>query len=752
MDQFYNPSSVAPFQAGYMLLVGMGTGKDGYNGLKFEYGEVPGPGQVPKFSDYNFIDSTNPKAKPTSTVTQNGNYKGCIPYLFALDDQTLQVIYYGEENGQEGVFGHTFVFDGTNLNRVATAQLLVSVSKTEGGIFQFGASTVPGMPGVIVATPSSGSIGVNLTWCAPPSDPQSQTYNLDTQLLTSQPLSLDSAAFLLSLAIVVNTTGFSDAPFFGILLVGTIGQTAPVFLLNAFPIEMSNGVPTAISGFSANSATIYESCLGLFRGCDGTAYAQAEMNGGMGITQIGFGLQAQTLLCSDWLEVANSKDANQMAPVFYTFGAFNPNPNIGDTETVAVYRSIAWNSSHFQTDQVGNAKRTVFQETTDPENSQGIVIGIIDSGPPTPNENVVSLPVDTQTGTTTFGVTTAESTGWTMSSSLGAVFEIKATAGIPKVFSASNTMKLSLGVTGGGSQQTQSTEIQAFSSQASTVAGQNGSVTSTQGVAMVYYPTYTCYQFDFLDATGSPIAGAAPYFELYPTGWVNRTLPFDYDPNAKSGIIPGELMSYVVDPATLSALKSEMLNSTGTVEFAWSTAGTESLQNSLLESGTKNIGTYLDFEDSISGTFGDEVSSVSVSAGVQVKFNFNYTWTQSTTDQISTQIASVLSAATGQNPGAYGNYTYDVYLLAHDNAYTQDLIELLQSYPTPTNQAVLKVIAPGSVPWKMMHVLRAWEQAPASGSESTEAMAEFLKRYPGWRPRTLKTTRPKALRTGTGPA
>lgn len=746
MDQFYNPSSVAPFLAGYMLLVGDSTGKDGYNGLKFEYGEVPGPGQAPKFSDYTFIDSTNPKAKPTSTVTQNGNYKGCIPCLFALDDQTLQVIYYGRENGQEGVFGHTFVFDGTNLNRVATTQLLVAMSTPVGGNLQIGASTIPGMPGVIVATQSSDPAGVNLTWCSPPSNPQTQTYNLDTQLLTSVPLALDSTPISLSLAVVVNTTGSNDAPFFGILLVGTIGQASGVFLLNAFPIDMSNGVPNAVSSFSTTPTANYERFLGLFRGGDGVAYAQALMNGGMSISPITFGPQAQTLVCDNWVAVANSKDASKMAPVFYTFGALDPNPNIGDTQTVAAYRSIAWNSTHFQTDQVGQVRRTVFQETTDPESSQGIVIGIIDSGPPTPNENVVNLPVNTVTGTTTFGITSTKATGWTMASSLGAVFEFKATAGIPKVFSASNTLKLSLGVTGGGSQQTQTTELQSFYSSSSTVAGQNGSVISTQGIALVYFPTYTCYQFDFLDANGNPIPGAAPYFELYPTGWVIRSIQFYYDPNAQSGIIPGELMSYAVDPATLSKLQSEMLNSSSSVEFAWSTAGGESTQKSLLESGTKNIGTYLDFEDSISGTFGDEVSSVSVSAGVQVKFNFTYTWTQSTSDQIQTVITN-LNAATGQNPGAYGNYTYDVYLLAHDNAYTQDLIEQLQSYPTADNQALLRVIAPGSVPWKMMHVVRAWPQEPAQGDQVTDAMAEFLKRHPGWKPRTFKTTRPKARTT-----
>src|SRR5689334_12884032 len=165
MDQFDNPSAIAPFLAGYMLLEAGKADKDGYTGLQFKYGVISAPGQMPKFEDYNFVDSTNLKAKPTSTVTANGNYKGSVPYLFALDDQTLQVIYFVIENDQAGVFGHTFVWDGTSLNRVATAQLLISMSKPEGGFFQIGASTITGLPGFIIATQSSNSNGLNLTWC-----------------------------------------------------------------------------------------------------------------------------------------------------------------------------------------------------------------------------------------------------------------------------------------------------------------------------------------------------------------------------------------------------------------------------------------------------------------------------------------------------------------------------------------------------------------------------------------------------------
>ncbi len=741
MNHFDNPSSVAPFRAGYMLLVGMATGKDGYNGLKFEYGELPGPGQMPKFSDFQYFDMTNPGSKPTEVVTQNGNLKGCTPYLFALDEQTLQVVYYGRENGVEGIFGHTFIDTGTNLERIATAQLLVG--QLPEGRIQPGATTIPGMPGVLIASPASNNAGINLTWCAPPSNPQTETYDLETQLLTPISLAVAGASsFALSLAVVVNNfSGFADTPFLAVLAL----MSSANFGLVSLGINLSNGTASVSDDTPVWNWAMNQNIFGLFRGADGIAYAQSQIGGELNISPVNFGSYSSGQLwieCADWSVVANSKGVSQMAPVFYTFGTLDANPNIGDSQVVPVYRSLAWNSTNFQTDQVGQVKRTVFSQTTDPNKSQGIVIGIIESGPPVPNENVVNLPVGSLLGTTTFGVTETSATGWTMTSSLGGVFEFKANAGVPKVFSVNSSMKISLGVTGGGSQTTQETELQSFYSQSSTVAGQKEVVVNTQGVALIYFPTYTCYQYDFLDASGNPIAGAAPYFELYPTGWVYRSPGFDYDPNAQSGIIPGELMSYVVDSDELSTLKSDMLNSSSSVELAWGSAGGESTQSSLLESGTKSIGTYLDFEESIGATFGDELSSVSVSAGVQAKFNFNYTWSNSTNDQIQTQLG--LLAASASNPGAYSNYTYDVYLLEHDQSHTQDLINLLQSNPTPNNQALLEIIAPGSVPWKMVHVLRAWQQDPSPEGELSDTMAAFLERHPGWKPRRLNTARLKA--------
>jgi hypothetical protein len=744
MDQFENPSSVAPFRAGYMLLVGMGTGDDGYNGLKFQYGELPGPGQTPKFSDFDFFDATKPGSKPTQVVTQNGNLKGSVPYLFALDQQTFQVVYYGRENGVAGVFGHTFVDNGTNLERIATAQLLVS-PKIGGEVPQLGAATIPGFPGVIMATQNIDGNGIDLTWCSPPPNPQTQTYDLNVQLL--QTVQTEFGPQSLSLSVVVNSfNGTADLPFLGVFSV--LAPVTETIILFGFGIGMSSGTPNIVLNWvGASDNALQGKLFGLFRGADGVAYAQAQIEGWLNVSPLTVDPDPPNWIqFGDWTQVNNSHGVSQMAPVFYTFGALDPNPNIGDTQTVAMYRSFAWDSSHFQTDQVGQVKRTVFSETTDPETAQGIVLGIIDSGPPTPNENVANLAPDTLVGTTTFGVTQVDATGWTMSSSLGGTFEYKSNNGIPGIFSVNSQMQIALGVTGGGSMQIQSTDVQSFYSQSSTVAGDEGTtVINSQGVALIYFPTYTCYQFDFLDSSGNPVAGSPPYFELYPTGWVQRSPAFDYNPEATSGIIPGELMSYVVDSSSLSTLETELLNSSSQIELAWGTEGGDLPQSSQLTSGTKSVGTYLNFQESISATFGDGLDSVTVGAGVQASFNFNYTWSSSVNDQIQTQIG--LLAASAQNPNAYTNYTYDVLLLEHDQAHTQELISLLESYQTPNNQALLEIIAPNSVPWKMMHVLRSWQQEGQTQSQASGAMADFLARHPGWKPRGLGTRKLKAAGT-----
>jgi hypothetical protein len=236
---------------------------------------------------------------------------------------------------------------------------------------------------------------------------------------------------------------------------------------------------------------------------------------------------------------------------------------------------------------------------------------------------------------------------------------------------------------------------------------------------------------------GVPLPAASPYYELYPTGLVTNAMSFDYDPDpaTPSGIMPGELMSYVLTADEITTLTGQLLVPNSMAQFAWSTAGQSPTAQQYLTSSSHSWGAYFEFNNSINASAGFEIASLKVGAGVDLKYNFNYTWSASESDQIQTGVT--LSAASAQPAGAYTRYTYEAYLLAHDPQHTQDLITLLNSYNTPNNQALLSCIEPDSAPWMIVHGVLSYEQTPPSQGQESTAMTEFLRKYPGWKPRSF---------------
>src|SRR5690242_5499273 len=151
----------------------MGTGKDSRNGLELLYGEVETADQLPKFQSINFLDGQS----STSIVTQNGVYRGSVPYLFALDACTLVALYVGEENGQSGIWAHVFYDDGATLSRVATLQAVAADLNFIAAAPVFGASTIPGLSGFLLAY--NNAAGLTYTWCTLPAYTPGQPLQLN---------------------------------------------------------------------------------------------------------------------------------------------------------------------------------------------------------------------------------------------------------------------------------------------------------------------------------------------------------------------------------------------------------------------------------------------------------------------------------------------------------------------------------------------------------------------------------------------
>lgn len=704
MSIFENASAVAPFRAGYLVLQGMGTGSNSRNGLDLLYGEVGTANELPKFQSTNFFDGQS----STSIVTQNGVYHGSVPYLFALDDSTIVALYAGEENGQTGIWAHVFFDDGATLTRVTALQQLAGDLDFLSSAPIFGASTVPGLSGFLLAY--NNADGMAYTWCSLPSYTPGQPIPLNVVRITGGGDGTVNGN--VSLVVVVSGAG-SDTPVQAVQTVN-YGKHLDV---NIYGLDVSSGVPVIQAGANAEIDGQW-GVFSLFRGADGLPWYQTT-TGGKTIT-LGVVASDATLTPGP----ATSLPAPSLphpAPVYYTFGEFTTNPPVGLQETVPVYRTLLFGAGSGDPVQVGQARRTVFQQEP-PPTQQGVVIGIFDSGPPIPNANLAGLSPDVTIGTTAFGEIDSQTTGWTINSSIGGFFQYQSSSGIPGILSVTQKFKISFGVTAAFSQQATTQQIKSYYATASTILDRDQLVTNPQGVALVGFTSFIGYRYVFLDTTGSPVPNAPPYYELYSTGWTINSLPYDYNPAATAGKLPGNILSYVMDEGEEQSLEQNLLNGASIAQLAWSTSGGASVQSASITQGSKSIGTNLNFQASIGGSLGPPGENVSVSVGVQASFTFNYTWSTSTTDQIGT--SDQLGPLNNPPPaGAYSSYSYDVLILAHNQQYTTELISLLQSYPSANNTRLLGQMAPNSSPWQIIHIVRAYELAAANAAAAARGAA-----------------------------
>jgi hypothetical protein len=715
MKQFDNPSAVAPFRDGYLLLTGMGTGKDSRHGLQLQYGVVESPDQLPKYSTFQFLDQTQQKPAQTSIVTPNGVYENFVPYLFALDDSTIVAVYAGEEQGKAGVWAHVFYDDGATLNRVTAYQQLVTDLATNPPS-QIGASTVPGQSGFITAYMSVNT-GQSLLWCSLPAYTPGQAVNLNAQPVFWT-AGLDSAYRSgaatgssgaagegdQSFVAIVNGSGAgaNGAPCIGVgvQIVGSVY----VFWLAEIDFPSGGGTPTlaSISSFSVAPGTKTMPPISLFRGADGLAWYQ--------LAQTPFTIGQVSPTAMALVNTTTLKyDVSKPAPVYFTFGdGFETDLEPGQPpQTVPVYQTFLFDGSSGSITQIGQAQRTAWQQDAPPQ-QQGMLIGIIASGPPVPNQNIASLASGVTYGTTTFGITTANATGWSVNASLGGFFQVKGSVS-DGIYSGNAGFKLSFGINSAFSRTTTTQQVRSFSGAAGSHTDQGNVVINPQGMALVYRYSFVGYMFQFLDLNGAPVAGSPPYYELYTVNPSMQPMPFDYPPSS-SGAYPGNLLSYQVDQDIMNQYQNDQLNGASIAQFGWATSGSTPLGVGAISAGTKSVGATAAFEATVGATIGPPGNNLEITAGVTANFAFNYTWTTTETDTLQT-VVNLGPLNDPPPPGAYAAYSYNVYLLAHSVDFTTGLIAMLNAYPTDENKQLLAAIMPSSAPWMMVHALTSYELA-----------------------------------------
>ncbi len=184
--------------------------------------------------------------------------------------------------------------------------------------------------------------------------------------------------------------------------------------------------------------------FGLFRGADGLPWYQGVAEGS--------GVIAAGVVGSDGslvpAAVANmpSKLLPFPAPVYYTFGDFTVNPEVGAQKAVAgLSHDFCSAAIPAMSRRLAEARRTVFEQEP-PATPQGVVIGIFDSGPPIPNQNLAGLSANSTLGTTTFGETTSNTTCTGRSiRRLADSSECSSSAGMPGIFSVTQQFKVTPG-------------------------------------------------------------------------------------------------------------------------------------------------------------------------------------------------------------------------------------------------------------------------------------------------------------------
>ena len=732
MSQFANPSAVAPFRAGYLLLVGTGNGKDGRNGLELVYGAVTTANQMPDFQPLTFVEvgdgggpsGSSSTSKPTSIVTQNGVYDGAVPFLFALDQRTIVAIYPGCENGQNGVWAHVFSDIGTGVVRVCACQLL---NGYPGAIAaQIGASLVPGKSGILLVPPGGAAM-----WCTLPAFTPQQAVTIAVQPLAGTthvaltapspgaasvgPLGASPAHLVdTSIVVVPNGAGAGEPPAFAIgywaVWADTLSMTPfqVTFPDPAAPPVLALGPPVSIA---RPPAPVF-----LFSSPDGSAWYQIagssltlgkiNPDGSLGVGGI----------YGDHLSVP--------AVIYHTFDPFTQDQAPGsDPQVVGVYRTLLNGFSEPLIVQLGYARRTVFAMEPAPT-QQGVVIGIVESGPPVPNENVGSLANQSVVGTTVFGEQSTTTTGWTLGASIGGFLQYATSSGVPDVATLDTSFNVAFGVNSTFSRSLTIISLDSKTIPSSLINdGSNNDpcYVNPQGLALVCDFAYIGSKLEFLDSNQNPVPDAPIFYEMTVSQATVQALPFTHPPGGcNGGIYPGQLQSYPTLQSVGDSYAADALSGTPPATCAWSTGGTDNTGSSTITQGSTSLGAYLNFNASISAKVGPPGESISVSAGVTASFNFNYQWSSATQDQFSTGV-TLPALDDPAPPGAYASYGYYAYLLKHDVQHTEDLIAVLKANPDPINVQLLKAIAPQSAPWKIAYAISGAERNDVALAAQAEA-------------------------------
>lgn len=722
ISQFPSPSAALVMGPNILLFQGGTPDKSGTHSIQMLSAPIPPTNTAPQFSVPQITDQSG--AGPVTNGIITSVAASVPPIALTLDGVNVQLLHATTADSY-GIYAQVFAWNGTGYDRTASATPSTQWSLQEGPKVTFGAATVPGEAAYLVAyAPGAGDKQVALQygsaaggmaytpWLSGPDDPNWQG-DVTMTIVRNQ---IDGTPDEPNLILLVYQAG--QTLYAASIRMGAIPEDDSAPNINTGSLQMQ-----ALSTDSDFSVTTPAS-VSLHRGPDGVAYLMFMDKQWKTLHWGSVSCAAGGVPQFSGLPASAYYDIGRIPPVVYSSGAF-PDPSVsGNSAKVPVYRTTVFDAKATEIVQIGTALRTI---TTEPGPAQpvGMLIGYVEGGPPVPNGNVQAIDHNVQTivATMTYGVETGQDTDTAYTFSVGAVVKMSEESGVPWVGSVDVDMDLDAGYTGKWTQSTEEMLLTAFTVDTEIekvhteidAAGHGVNVVQCEGMAFVYLAqSFTAWQYQFLDADGTPDPLATTYVQLVPNEPLIINKAYEIDPNGALWPIPGNLPTYFMTPEQVSALEQQAaikcaVSDTSTKpptprsgsfpETSWAPGGDYEEDVAILVKGTAQNGFFADASVMIGGT----VLGTKVQAGLQTKFDFDSGWGSSQTSRYGSKITVSVN---DKAPGTYSSYAFKTLLLAPNASYTSDLLQRLEyDDPLGRNADLKNLIHPNSTPWKITYAV-----------------------------------------------
>ncbi|HEY5979887.1 MAG TPA: hypothetical protein VIT41_09655 [Microlunatus sp.] len=737
--QFANPSAVVSTSAAFYEVQGGKSGDDGCHQLQIFTAPPPMGSTAPTFTRRAWtevVDGTPGQVHDDGTVTTKA-FNRTSPYLLAVDDATVVLIYGGGEVDPKtrrkvgGVYTQVFaVADGSGtVYRVADPTRIPGIdygldaNNSHAYMPSIGVAQFPGEPVFVIGYADQHN-QLNLvtgTVSSAGSPLDTRTVSTSTLLPAAQ---VDPAwTGDLSLALVVNPFVKQGDPPFALLWTMRFrdaerGEWAQVWMAKVGLGQ--DGVVTITSRGLLASTFGHVPTLNVHRAIDGVPYlfwtrprdgryCVGPITTSFDNTPNPFGDSSVPLTYPKDKTITG---VDRVPPVFYAFEPLPSDTEAGTTANTTITRWVQFAESSYVSTAFGSATRESTSIPPQQAGQLGQLLGWIEGGPPVPSVNIQARNLaDNDTfGMVVFGSKEEKSTDWKLTSTVGTAFTAHAEVGIPLVATVSMSLELSLGITAGLSRKTQTETVQHIYCETKGAPGAGGGKEiAREGTALLLYPGFVADKFTFYLAGGQKNPLAPDVVQLYSAGSVMEALTFEIPANRPGGIVPGDLATYLLDPGTKNALEGNAIAmNVGGDPHGWITTSVTSSGGTQEEiaatlTGGASLGAYFDLKSTVGadGIFGEDSATVERS----LKIDFDYSWESSEREQLSCDMDTDHVSAKDKNEGAFSSWTFDTILVKHDPVHTIELLGLLQAYPTPDNTALLSRILPQSIPWKITYAL-----------------------------------------------